>query len=267
MSALGDKTEFKLRAILLGERIDLRALENTEPLARAPLTIELEGGGVAVLFRYGTAVLFDVKPVAEATFLAMLAPMVSQPYAEHLTESIDVRVDPAAREGARNDVVWLQSASVERLQLVADVLARSTMLDLYERKVSDSFEYIEPIAENLRRHGMDRRRTRELRRYIGETLLSEHRMVGRVQVADKPELLWEHPELDPLYQRIEDEFEISERQLVLERKLDLVSRTARTMLELLQTQHSLRVEWYIVVLIVVEILLTLYQMFLSPTGH
>ena len=30
----------------------------------------------------------------------------------------------------------------------------------------------------------------------------------------------------------------------------------------LQTQRSLRVEWYIVILIVVEILLTLYELFL-----
>ncbi len=36
----------------------------------------------------------------------------------------------------------------------------------------------------------------------------------------------------------------------------------RTILELLQSRRTLRVEWYIVILIVVEILLTLYDMFL-----
>jgi uncharacterized Rmd1/YagE family protein len=34
-----------------------------------------------------------------------------------------------------------------------------------------------------------------------------------------------------------------------------------TQLELLQAKHSLRVEWYIVILIIVEILLTLYELF------
>ena len=37
---------------------------------------------------------------------------------------------------------------------------------------------------------------------------------------------------------------------------------AHTVLELLSSKHSLRVEWYIVILIVLEILLTLYQLFL-----
>jgi uncharacterized Rmd1/YagE family protein len=93
-------------------------------------------------------------------------------------------------------------------------------------------------------------------------LRSELKIVGRVEVADKPELTWDHPELERLYVRLADEFEIRERHRVLDRKLELVSRTAQTVLELLQHRHSLRVEWYIVILILVEILLMLYEMFL-----
>jgi hypothetical protein len=46
----------------------------------------------------------------------------------------------------------------------------------------------------------------------------------------------------------------------LNRKLELVSRTVETALGLLQARRSHRVEWYIVILIVFEILLTLYQL-------
>lgn len=84
-------------------------------------------------------------------------------------------------------------------------------------------------------------------------------MVGRVEVTEKPELLWEHSELERVYLRLEDEFELHERHVALEHKLELISRTAAT---LLQTNRSLRVEWYIVILIVVEIVLTLYDKFM-----
>ena len=60
---------------------------------------------------------------------------------------------------------------------------------------------------------------------------------------------------------MEDEFEIRERHAALQRKFELVSRTAQTALEVLRNRQNLRVEWYIVILIVVEILLTLYQLF------
>ncbi len=84
-------------------------------------------------------------------------------------------------------------------------------------------------------------------------------------VSDKPELLWDHPTLEGLYLRLEDEFELQERNAALEQKLGLISRTAQTLLDTLNTRHSLRVEWYIVILIVVEIGLTLYELFVR--GH
>jgi hypothetical protein len=45
-------------ALLLGERLDMRALERNEPLAVAPLAVEIPEGGVAVAFGYGAVVLF-----------------------------------------------------------------------------------------------------------------------------------------------------------------------------------------------------------------
>ena len=55
--------------------------------------------------------------------------------------------------------------------------------------------------------------------------------------------------------------ELSERAEILDRKLELISRTVSTTLDLLQTQRGLRVEWYILALIVFEICLSLYDIF------
>jgi uncharacterized Rmd1/YagE family protein len=73
-------------------------------------------------------------------------------------------------------------------------------------------------------------------------------------------LLWDRPDLERLYARLSDEFEIQERFDALNRKLDLIARTVETVLELLQNRRTLRVEWYIVGLIVFEIVLTIGQL-------
>ena len=85
-------------------------------------------------------------------------------------------------------------------------------------------------------------------------------MVGRVAVGEKPDVLWDRPGLTRLFSRLEDEYELQERKLAVDRKLDLISRTVETFADLLQNKRALRVEWYIVVLIVIEIVLTLYQL-------
>lgn len=251
---------FGARALLLGERIDLRGRFDEEALARNPLAVPVDGGGVAVLFRYGAVVLFDVAPAAQTAFLERLMALVGNPYDKPETEEIAVRIDPAVHEGMQGDAVCFETMSVERIQLVASVLSKSVTLAMYESRVAQNFDRIEPLARDLERTGRIRARSSALLRDIGAMLLSEQMMVGRVEISEKPDTLWDHHELDGLYLRMESEYEIRERYAVLERKLNLISRTVQTLADLLHSKRSLRLEWTIVILIVIEVMLTLYTM-------
>ena len=158
-------------------------------------------------------------------------------------------------------MVLLKDTDNARLEIVADVLGKSVVLARYESTVAQTFERIEPFAAELARQKTGSRMARELLSQLGSALLIEQQMVGRVQIDDTPEVLWDRPDLERLFARLRDEFEIIERFTALNRKLELVSRTVETALGLIQARRSLRVEWYVVILIVFEILLTLYQMF------
>ena len=247
--------------MLLGERIDLRSRFAGEVLARNPLTVPVKGGGVAVLFRYGAVVLFDVAAAAQGPFLDQVLALVWNRYEKPETEDVAVRIDPAIREGMQGDAVYFESMSVERIQLVAAVLSQSVALAMYESRIAQNFDRIEPLARNLERNGRITANSSELHRHIGAMLLSEQMMVGRVEISEKPDMLWDNPGLEGLYLRMEGEFEIRERYVALERKLNLISRTVQTLAELLHSKRSLRLEWSIVILIVIEIMLTLYTMY------
>ena len=208
----------------------------------------------------GVVALFGLDAVEEMSFMAGLDPLVIEPFDKVETEEIDLVFDAGRVEGAEQSLLYLKDAGMARLQLVASVLAKSAVLTRYETNIAESFDHIEPLAARLQRGGRGVGRGEELLRHIGDTLIIHGRMVGRVEISEKPDLLWENPELERLYAKLEDEYELGERHLALERKLDLIMRTAETLLDLLHHQRSLRVEWYIVILIVVEIALTLYQM-------
>jgi uncharacterized Rmd1/YagE family protein len=254
-------TSFRARALLLAARFDLRNWPEGETLARAPLAIGVPSGGVAVLFRYGVAVLFGVLANDEEELRGRLQQLAANPYQRAEIEELEVRVDPARTEGLQEGRLVVQSGSLERLQLIAEALSKSVLLGHYEARLAADFDRIEPLALQLERHGRIRGGNRDHLKRIGALLLMESRMVGRAEVGDKAELLWDHPELERLNAVLEDEFEIHERLAALDRKLDLAARTERTLVDLISTGHALRVEWYIVALIIFEILLTLYGMF------
>lgn len=257
-----NRETIKVRALFLGQRIDLRALENVDRVATNPLTVAAGETGYAVLFRYGVVVLFDLQPIEEATFLNNLKPLISSPFEKPEVEDTEIQLEGKGENTARvvNGNIVLPQLTISSLQIVADVLAKSVVLAHYEQQTSAAFDRIEPFATGLQNASWNRKQVQELLKLLGTTLLIQNEVMGRVEVIDKPDLLWDCPELERLYLRLESEYEIRERDQVLEKKLQSVSRTAETALGLLKHNASLRVEWYIVFLIVMELVLSLYQL-------
>jgi uncharacterized Rmd1/YagE family protein len=249
------------RAWLLGERLDTRALETSNMLATAPLTIALPEKAIAVLFRYGVVVVFGADVEQDSRFFATISPALTEPFAPPEREEgrVVVRPDSDQHVDASGSII-LRDGSVIELQLVADVLAKNLVLAHYEHRVAAIFDRVEPLAATLRTKGRAGAGSKELLQHIGDVLMMQHRMVGRVETSEKPELLWEHPQLERFYVRLADEYELRDRDRAIDRKLDVISRTVETLLGLVQARSSLRVEWYIVLLIVAELLLAAYSM-------
>lgn len=253
---------FSVQVLLLGERLDIKRLEEGVVLATAPLIIRAGREGFAVLFRYGVAVLFGLDPMEEAVFLASLGKLVADPLPVQSRESVLVEIEPDGEDRIdRSGAVILADAAPQRLQLVAEVLARDQVLEHYEKRIAKVFDSIEPLAVALSKGNLRKLKTKELLAQIGEVLLAEHRMVGRVELLESPEVLWVRPELERLFVRLEREYDLSGRNRALDRKLEVISDTAETLLDLIQTRSSMKVEWYIVGLILFEIMISIYEMF------
>ena len=153
----------------------------------------------------------------------------------------------------------LKTMTPEHLIVIADALSKSVVLARDEREVAAVFELTEPFARQLAEHGRAAASRRTILKHIGNALLVQHRVSGRVAVAEKPDVVWDRADLDRLYARLEDEYELKERAEVLSRKLAVIAETAEVLTDIIDTKRSLRLEIIIVVLIAVELLIAGYQ--------
>jgi uncharacterized Rmd1/YagE family protein len=153
--------------------------------------------------------------------------------------------------------------SLARLLVVSDVLAKSVVLAHDEREVAKVFEIIDPFVRELANSGRTKRNQRGILKLIGDALLLQHNVSGRVAIAEKPDALWDRPDLERLYARLQDEFELEQRVETFNRKLALVAETASTLADMIDTRRSLRLEIIIVLLIAFEIIITFYQIYAS----
>jgi required for meiotic nuclear division protein 1 len=259
-------TRFTAHALHLGDRINTMGFEG-EALSAVPLAVRVGKTGIAVLFRYGVVVLIGLSPEDETGFLERLKPRIGGKLTRFEEETAIVALTSEAEDQVQaGGPIQLRNMSLERLLVIADVLAKSVVLADDERAVAKVFEIIEPFAKELADHGRTRRDRKGVLQLIGNALLVQHRVSGRVAIGEKPDALWDRPDLERLYARLEDEYELKERVDALSRKLAVVAETANTLADIIDTRRSLRLELIVVVLIAFEIVVTFYQIY-AARGH
>jgi len=255
------------RALLLGDRIDASGLERSDLVSTAPIAFNVGRAGFAVLYKFGVAVLFGLSPLEEDEILARVGARVTGA-SRGDDETLLLEVAPENEEKSlANGRIAVKDISAARLLVIADALAKSVALARDERRVNAVFDTIEPFAAQLAAKGRPPGKRRTMLELIGQTLLVQHRVSGRVAVEDKPDVLWDRPDLERLYARLEDEYELETRGRTLKTKLDVISETARALTEIIDADRSVRLEWTIIVLILAEIVLTIFQMIFERVGH
>jgi len=245
-----------MHARLLGARIDTRAFRENEP---ASVLARL--AGPTIVFRDGVVVGIGEDRAAMDALDAALAPRVVDPFAEPEREVASLVVLGAGGDSIGPDgSIQLADESAERVLLAGIVLARSVMLSRDEGLVGGAFERISPLVSELSEDGRTRLPIRQAMRLVGTALAARHRIMGTASANDRPDLLWDHPELDRLYARLEDEYELDERAEVLERKFTALGDVTEVLLDIVRDKRAFRLELAIIALIAFEIVLSLVAM-------
>jgi required for meiotic nuclear division protein 1 len=250
------------RALLIGERINTAGLERNDVFSTTPLSFAAGDHGFVAVFRYGVVVLIGLSPLEEDEVLRALEPRVVRalpaPWDE---ESLTIQVGADGEEGIGTDgLVQIRAAAPAQLLVVADTLAKSAAMAYDEGQVAAVVDAIEPFADALAREGRTPGGRQAMLKLIGRALQVRHRVSGRVAVHEKPDVLWDRPDLERLYARLQDEYEIVERAEALDRKLAVVGETATALTDLIDTQRALGLELAVVLLIVVEVVLGTLQL-------
>jgi uncharacterized Rmd1/YagE family protein len=250
----------RIRALLLSDRIDTSNLEHDHVVSTAPLTYKFGKDGHVTLFRYGVAVLMGLTGPEENEVLRGLQKRLIRPIMPSEEETVLIELTPDKEDQILpGGPIMLKTVTPDHLIVIADALSKSVVLARDEREVTAVFETVEPFTRQLAEQGRAVAGRRTILKHIGNALLVQHRVSGRVAVAEKPDVVWDRPDLDRLYLRLEDEYELKERAEALALKLRVIADTAEVLTDIIDTKRSLRLEIIIVILIAVELVIAGYQ--------
>jgi uncharacterized Rmd1/YagE family protein len=127
---------FDVRAVNVADRIDVRGIE-PRLSSHLPVMVAVGASGCATLFRSGAVVFFGVDALAQERFLHDLAPRIHGKFENPEVERAVIRVSES--DSVEPDAILVRETSIERLQVVAEILAKSVVLARNEGGVGAAF--------------------------------------------------------------------------------------------------------------------------------
>lgn len=259
MTSAPSKPLVTARALQIADRIDLKGLERADSFSKSPLAFTTPSGGHAVVFKSGAAVFFGLSPVEEEAIIDGLADRLTAPAKDREIETAEIASGTTEDTVAANGRIEVRQLDAQRILLIADVMAAAVSLSYDERRVNVPFERVTQVAETLKAGLLTQNSQKDLLKDIGEALLIQSRLAGRTGLDEKPDVLWEHADIERLWMKLAEEFDIKSRATAVAQKLAVIRDSTETLGGLLSTRTSHRLEWYVIALIAVEIGLSLYD--------
>ncbi|MBA3956941.1 MAG: RMD1 family protein [Parachlamydiaceae bacterium] len=220
------------------------------------IEVPLKGrNGDVFYFSYGSVVCWNMSREVALPFLEEVRPFETQRYDEIETDEFTYIYDGGPR--VADDEIVLPSQDALTKLAISHGLAQSVKLGSFEVATQKTFNNMQYIPEELAKRGTIRLSRREIRRKMGELFLERNSISLHVNVLDTPEFFWDYPELEPLYRMIANYLDIEKRSHVLNQRLQVIHELFEMLGSELNHQHSSRLEWIIIGLIVIEVVVSL----------
>lgn len=172
-------------------------------------------------------------------------------------ELAEILVSDIPKSTMRGDVIIISgSTDTERLLAKAAFssgLARSTKLAALENSLDNHIESTKTFIDNLasgRELGIQ---GTKVLRLTGQLLQIRGQLNLYSELIETPDLYWEEPVLESLYTLISRKLDVAPRISILNKKLDYASESINILKSHLSEEHGIRLEWMIIILIMVEV--------------
>jgi uncharacterized Rmd1/YagE family protein len=214
----------------------------------------------AFIFGYGTVVMWGLSSDEEKEVLSTLKMYEEGPYDSPERE---IMAYCYGEKGAVvDDRIVLPSSDMTVKCAFSHGLAQSVKLSVFEGIVKKTIDTTRSIPEQLSRYGRIPLSKKEIQRKMGELFIERSSINLHFDVLDIPEYFWEHSDLEPLYTVIAAHLDLETRVEVLNRRLDVIHDLFEVLGNELNHQHASRLEWIIIILILIEVALSLLKDFL-----
>jgi required for meiotic nuclear division protein 1 len=252
-------------AVAFVENFTIKELAAIFPDAKGThhqLWYDVASGGTVFVYPFGVVVFHNVGQAGrEGELLRMRRSLPSMASTPAINEQFAVREQPGSKPDIAGGVLVLDQLNFERAIVVALSVAQSAAMEYYERIVDQMFQDTDKVVHRLEKKGTMPIVTKRLYRFIGAAIGTRSEVLSVLHLLDKPDAAWDDPIADRIYEQLRAEFDLADRYSSLELKLRSVQEALELVADVARDRRLVMLEASIVILIVFEIALSLFDRF------
>lgn len=211
------------------------------------------------VYSFGAFVFTGTDPKTAAKIIKKFGRALERPTDKEFTEEYGYEVIANDKDVVEFDVASVKSINLDKLSLLADVLAQSVAIDYFDYLTDEIIYKFEQVNIALERRGKLLTSGKLLNKTIGTANTILQSSITRMALLDKPELVWEEAELESFYLSLRKMFELDDRFRIIEFKTQYIRDTSELSLTMLTNHRMLILEAAIVFLFVVDLALFVFE--------
>ncbi len=204
-------------------------------------------------FSYGTVVFWGFTKEEELKILSSVKLFEKDSLEKY--ELDELAFTYGSRMGLKEDRILLHKKDHLVKLSISYALVQSVKLTVFEIAIDRTIENSKQIPKNLAEKGTISLSRKQTSKKIGYLYLERNYINLHSDILDTPEFFWDHAELEPFYRRVVHYLDVNKRAELLNRRLNLLHELYEIMGNELNHRHSSRLEWTIIILILIEIIL------------
>jgi uncharacterized Rmd1/YagE family protein len=205
-------------------------------------------------FSYGCIVCWGFSEEEEQALLTSLKEFEKDPMTKPEMDEFTFVYGETMK--IEEDEIILHSKSTLTKLSISHGLAQSVKLTTFEETIQNTINKTKYLPEDLASKGKISMSRKEISKKMGELFIERNFINLHSEILDTPEFFWNYPELEPFYRRTAHYLDVSKRIEVLSKRLTVVHELFEILSNELNHQHTSRLEWIIIILIIFEVVIT-----------
>ncbi|HYK74825.1 MAG TPA: RMD1 family protein [Pseudoneobacillus sp.] len=215
-----------------------------------------------LVFSFGSIVFINHSHAGEINrflgFIQSFEPEIDIKNADKYSDDYSLHISENEMIDLTDEYVMVPEYETFYPELISTVLAKSVALERTEEQLGKIHDKLETMIDRLEK-GKLRIGNKELARTTAKIVRHEYNTLAYIMILDKPDITWTSSNASEFYDKMTEFFELNDRYKILKSKTDILYNIMDGFSTISHSIRGLFVEWIVVILILIEILLTVFE--------